>query len=421
MHTLNSSNSAPHLHDAVSQMELRAAHPSTAPSRFEESIRQLNTLAAGAWPSDATVGFELAIRLLSLASTLAENKIAQSATLQLAEFSVGRIGSELPFQSLPADETARTLLQTWHKQQALPRDLVAEIFVEAAPVSVLDSLLVLLEEELDEGANQLHPVDFTASLFRRGSQPEHRDYVLFHAKAQAARGMIDASIRTLSQTEVDADILEASAELLADDGNFEGAIERLRRALVLRDDRQSIREQLYQLLKDAGHLEAAHQELFALLRESGDVLYWNILVNDLHESNPEALVAYRELLADKLPGLNVEILIHEGDLSGVVAASKGKNFNASELWRIAQYLRSRRPGAALQLYLRSFSLGGATARTRQECETYGNQLESVLPFFEAQNATARLKKTVKDALARHKRNIPLERELERVFGPSFRR
>lgn len=416
MHTLNSSNSAPHLHDAVSQMELRAAHPTTNAARFEDSIRQLCTLASGAWPSDATTGFELAVRLLGLASTLTEHKIAPSATLQLAEFALGRIGNELPFQALPATEAARTLLTSWHTQQALPRDLVAEVYVEGASAPTLDALIALLEEELNEGADQLHPVDFTASLFRRGTLPEHRHYVLFHAKAQAARGLIDASMRTLSQAEIDADILETSAELLADGGNYEAAMERLRRALVLSDDRRNIREQLYQLLKDAGDAEGAHQELFSLLRETGDVLYWNILVHELAVDNADQLAAYRCFLADKLPGLNAEILIHEGDLSGVVAAAREKNFNASELWRIAQYLRTRRPGAALPLYLRAFTLGGATSRTRQECEEFGRQLEAVLPFFESQNATARLKRTVKEALARHKRNIPLEREVERVLG-----
>ena len=421
MHTLNSTNSAPHLHEAVTQMELRAAHPSSNAPRFETALRQLATLAAGAWPSDSNVGFDLAVRLLRLASLLSENGVAQSAALQLAELALGRIGHELTWQSLPPAAIAKTLLVAWHTHQTLPRDLVAEVIVGSAPIGVLDELLALLQEELDEGANQLHPVDFTASLVRRGTRPSHRDYLLFHAKAQAARGNLEASMQTLSSTDLDVDILETSAELLADEGNYGAAIERLRRALLLTEDRRAVREQLYQLLALSGDDEGAHQELFTLLRESGDVLYWNILVHELTDKNDAQLAAYRTLLAEKFPGLNVEILIHEGDQAGVAAAARGKNFNAAELWRIAQYLRTRRPGAALQLYLRSFALSGATARTRQECELFGNQLEQVLPFFEAQNAGLRLKKTVRDALARHKRNIPLEREIERVFGSSLRR
>lgn len=421
MNILNSTNSAPHLQEALAQMELRAAHPATNPSRFEASLRQLAALAAGAWPEDANVGFALAVRMLALSSTLTENGIAPGATLQLAELALSHISAELPLQRGVPTTVARTLLDSWHTQQSLPRDLVAEVYVQSAPKAVLRELILLLDEEVDEGSNQRHGVDFTASLFRRGTQPEHRDYLLFHAKAQAANGRVADSMRTLAQTDVDADILEASAEMLADDGNYEAAIERLRRALVLTDDRRGIREQLYELLKTSGDLDGAYQELFTLLRESNDVLYWNILVHELSDAAPEQLLAYRAKLAEHFPGLNVEILIHEGDQAGVVAASKGKNFTAAELWRIAEYLRTRRPGAAIQLYLRSFSLGGATARTRQECETFANQLESVLPFFEAQNAGARLKRTAKEALARHKRNIPLEREMERVFGPSFRR
>lgn len=418
---LNSTNSADHLRDVVAQMELRAEHGTGDDRRIVQTLRQLTATAAGAWPADSHAGFELAIRLLNLCASLNGHAATQSAVLQLAELALGRLGVELRYAEESPETTARVLLDAWHAHTVLPRDLVAEVIVDTAPAPVVDALSRLLLVELEEDIDQLHPPDFTASLVRKGRRPTHRDFLLFHARVQAAAGRLADSMATLREVDSDATTLETTIELLAEDGQYAEAIDRLRKAIVVADDTRSLREQLYELLRESGDHRGAHEELFTLLRESGDVLYWNILVHELTDSNPGQLTDYRHAIAQNTPGLHVEILIHEGDVGAVVTASRGKNFNAAELWRIADYLRTRRPGAAIQLYLRSFTLAGATSRTRQECEALGARLEDVLPFFEENNAAPRLKKAAKESLARHKKNIPLQREFERVFGPTFRR
>lgn len=421
MPLLTPQNSAAHLHDVVAQMEHRASLGVTDASRLEGLVRQLTSTAAGAWPSNAQEGLSLALRLLTLCTTLQDQPASRRAVLPLAELALSRLSVELPTADTSFAELAQLLLTAWHRLYVLPRDLFAEVLAESAPQPLLDALSTQLDEELFEGANHQHPVDFTASLSRPGTLPTHRDYLLFHARVEAARGNYATLLRGLETSDTDVSMLGASAEMLADAGQHEQAIANLKRALVLATDTRSIREHLYELYKDLGQDEEAHAQLFILLRESGDVLYWNILVHELTESNPARLAELRQQIADTTPGLHAEIFIHEGDVMGVVQAARAKNFTSTELWRIADYLRTRRPGAAVQVYLRAISLAGATSRTRQECESLGDRLEGILPFFEAQNATQRLQRTAKEALARHKKNIPLQREFERVFGPSFRR
>lgn len=418
---LNPTNSADHLRDVVAQMELRAEHGSSDIGRLVQTLRQLTAVAAGAWPADNVAGFELAVRLLNLSALLNGHAASQAAVVQLAELGLGHLGVDLRGSVRAPESAASTLLDTWVAHTVLPRDLVAEVIVDTAPKAVIDALSRLLLIELEEDADHVHPPDFTASLVRKGSRPTHRDFLLFHARVQAAAGRLADSMATLRNVQADAATLETTIELLAENGQYAEAIDRLQRALVVADDTRYLREQLYELRKESGDSAGAHNELFALLRESGDVLYWNILVNELTDTNPGQLTDYRHALAQNTPGLHVEILIHEGDISAVVSAIRGKNFTAAELWRVADYLGTRRSGAAVQLYLRAFTLFGATARTRQECETLGDRLEAVLPFFEEHNAAPRLKKTAVESLARHKKNIPLQREYERVFGPAFRR
>lgn len=418
---LTSHNSAAHLHDVVAQMEQRASLGVSDAARLEGLVRQLTTTAAAAWPSEARAGLSLGLRLFSLSATLQDQSVRTAVIAPLAELALSRLSIELRSATEEDAELASTLLSLWHRIYVLPRHLSAEVIAESAPCWLLDELSALLTEELIEGTNQKHPVDITASLLRPGTHPTQRDYLLFHARVEAARGNIASVVNGLRGTNVDVSLLGASAEMLADAGQHEQAIQNLKKALVLATDTRAIREQLYERYKDAGQNEEAHAQLFTLLRESGDLLYWNILVHELTDADPARLVALRRQIAEQTPGLHAEIFIHEGDVQGVVTAARAKNFTATELWRIADYLRTRRSGAATPLYLRAITLGGATARTRQECEALGARVERILPFFDEQNAGLRLRRTAKEALARHKKNIPLQREFERVFGPSFRR
>lgn len=414
MATLNPHNSAAHLNDVIAHVELRATHGDAESARLVRSVRQLTAIAAGAWPAQSANAFDLALRLLNLAATIHdESTNTPGATFQLAELALSRLAVALEQGVENPMTAAEELLSAWKRQTLLSRELVEEIIVDAGQDNVLAELQSLLNNEL---ATSREGAALNISGRHRG--PQLRDYILFAARVQAACGEHDASIKTLaSSVELDADVLETSAEVYLETGNIEQAIDRLRKALIVSDEPRHIREELYELYLEIGEREAAIAEMVGLLRETNDVLYWNILVHELAESAPERLAALRQELAERTPGLHVEILIHEGDVLGVARASRGKNFTAAELWRTGDYLATRRPGAAMKLYLRAMTLEGAVARSRVECETLGSRIERVQPFFaEREGGELKLKKAAKEILARHKKNIPLQREFERIFG-----
>ena len=395
---------------ALSQLELRAQHGDVTSRQVGHAVRQLTALAAWAWPETAPGGFALALRLLDLASALHENaETTPPAAWQLAELALTRLSQALADGPGVAADVAPRLVELWQGHRLISRELLEELVTESADVALLHALA----EQL---VNALH-ADVSLRGARPGvmAPPRARDVALFAARVQAALGQLDASLAELSRVnEADPIVLEASADLYAEGGHFAEAIDRLRRALLVTDEPLHIREQLYELYLESGQRELAIQEMLGLLQASGDPLYWNILVHELSEHAPERLESLRRELAVTAPGLHVEILIHEGDVAAVAAAARGKNFSAAELWRVGDYLSTRRPAAAMTLYLRAIALQGAAARSRQECAELGQRLDRVVPFFRKHESDTRLRKAFRDVLARHRRNIPLERELERV-------
>jgi tetratricopeptide (TPR) repeat protein len=329
---------------------------------------------------------------------------------ELAELALGRLHSALDSLEAPNQAVAPELFELWERQSILPRNLLEEMIVDAASESIVNEIASLATERLHERAN-----DETGIVFENDG-PKTQDFHVFLARIQSELGQFDESLATLDEAfEADAFVFETAASMLIEQGELEQAIEHLEKAVLVSDTPELLHEQLYELYSETGNHDAAVDVLINLLTSTHEILYWNILIQELGE-NSSRLADIRDSLADNHPGLHVEIMMHESDARGVAKAARGKNFTADELWSIGHYLKSVRPAAATKLFLRALTLEGAAARSRVECATLGEHIDQVVPFFEGRDRMDRLEKGFKKVLSRHKNNIPLEREFDRIFG-----
>lgn len=399
------------LNDLVARVEQRVEHGGARERRLLENARLLRGNAAYFWPADATEGYRLSLRLLRLADALhREAAQARETALDLAELALSRMHRSLEeLNEAPAD-AAEQLCAFWQTQTVLPRSLVEEMVVDAASDSLLKELVQVTTKRLRQRATD------EAGILIHANGARTPDFHLFLARLQSELGQLDESFATLDEAfEADGFVLETAASMLIEQGELEQAIQHLEKAALVSETPQLLQEQLYELYCEIGNQDAAISVLTNLLKSTHEILYWNILIQELDE-NPKRLQALRDKLAEDMPGLHIEIMMQESDARGVAKAARGKNFTAEELWSIGHYLKSVRPAASSKLFLRALALAGADSQSRAECADLGEHVEAAMSFFAERDSVDRLQKAFQQALAHHKKNIPLEREYERIFG-----
>lgn len=399
------------LNDLIARIEQRVEHGGAREQRLLENARLLRGNAAYFWPVDATEGYRLSLRLLRLADALhREAAQARETALDLAELALSRMHSSLGSLPDAPMDAAEQLCALWQSQSVLPRNLIEEMIVDAASDSLLIELARVTTERLRQRASD------EAGIIIHTDGPRTQDFHVFLARIQSELGQLDESFATLDEAfEADGFVLETAASMLIEQGELQQAIQHLEKAALVSDAPQLLQEQLYELYCEVGNQDAAIDVLTNLLKSTHEILYWNILIQELDEK-PARLQALRDRLAEDMPGLHIEIMMQESDARGVAKAARGKNFTAEELWSIGHYLKAIRPAASSKLFLRALALQGADSHSRTECAELGKNVEAAMSFFDGRDSLDRLQKAFKQALAGHKKNIPLQREYERIFG-----
>jgi hypothetical protein len=215
-------------------------------------------------------------------------------------------------------------------------------------------------------------------------------------------------------------VIEAYVDLLIELDRKTEAVDRLRRSLAVLPDKRPVRERLIDLLIGAQDVDGAVEQLLALLKEQADVLSWEILCDLLAVDDPKQLDGIRAQLQEDAPALFVDVLIAQGDPEGVAKASRAKTFSYEQLWRIGHFLAENGNRKAARVYERAINLQGAVAQSKLQCVDFGVRLEAVIPYFESIERPTKPARLAKELLARQRNNVPLKRELERIFGKKMK-
>jgi hypothetical protein len=245
-----------------------------------------------------------------------------------------------------------------------------------------------------------------------------RDNALLLARLTAAAGDLDEALRILDDEPIgDPRVLETTAAVLLDASRGVEAMEHLRKALVKSRHSARIRERIIDFHIQNNEIDPVVDQVFVLLEEEGDLVYWHLLTNWIAEHQPERLEQLRRRLRIQLLPKYVEVLMDEGDITGVAEATAAKTFSYEQLWRLGDFLSTHAAEIADKLYERAVVLQGSTAQSKVDCAALGERIEKILPFYERIGKPTKPRRLFRDVLERSRNNIPLKREFERVFGP----
>lgn len=401
----------------VSRIERRLDQSRRFGRDVEALFKQLNVALSAEWPEDATESLELACRAFTAASYWGTRMEQPARSVRVAaELALTKIHADLQRVSPHAvAELAEQILDAWSAASTLPRIVFTRVLVHGIP---------------DEARRA-----FSLRIHRRGHQIKHqvtalldslqtvtgtasaREYVLLGARLRAAAGEHEEALEEIAAEPLsDPKVLTAYVDLLLEVGRTEEAVDRLRRSLAVLPEKRPVRERLVDLLIAAGDVNGAGEQLLALLREQSDVLSWEILCDLLAERAPALLEEIRDSLEEQSPALFVDVLIAQGDVDGVAKASRAKTFSHDQLWRIGHFLSEAGSRKAARVYERAIALQGAVVQSKLQCIDFAARLEAVIPFFESIERPTKPNRLAKELLARQRNNVPLRREMERIFG-----
>lgn len=386
---------------------------------IDELFKQLWQLANGAWPTTPNESVMAACRIIRLASQWQERVETPQRTIGLpAEFALTRLNESLPLLGEPSVEVASVIARAWHNCTFFDRHIFTTILLRRIPASWHHDLEEAFARE------RLRVQSSPGTIVHRGPAAAlqllaaGREHTLFLARLRAAQGNVDEAIRLLERdTASDVRVIETAALILGEARRYDEALERWRRAHVVSSAPERIRERMLELCIERGDIECATEMTLQLVDETKEVYYWHLLSDYLSEHAPDKLVVVREQLRARSPSLHVEVLMTEGAHDAVAEAiASGKTFSFEQLWRAADFLAPARPDAAARVYERALMLQGAIAQTRGECADLANRIAAITAFFDQIGRPTKLKRIAIEILGRARNNVPLRRELERVFG-----
>jgi hypothetical protein len=310
----------------------------------------------------------------------------------------------------------------WRVCSAGPRFLFTIILIRCARPELIQRLRETMQREHARSRTQTGVLPEDTLIMTPGvaalAVNGPRDNALLLARLTAAAGDLDEALRILDDEPIgDPRVLETTAAVLLDASRGVEAMEHLRKALVKSRHSARIRERIIDFHIQNNEIDPVVDQVFVLLEEEGDLVYWHLLTNWIAEHQPERLEQLRRRLRIQLLPKYVEVLMDEGDITGVAEATAAKTFSYEQLWRLGDFLSTHAAEIADKLYERAVVLQGSTAQSKVDCAALGERIEKILPFYERIGKPTKPRRLFRDVLERSRNNIPLKREFERVFGP----
>lgn len=405
----------------VSRIERRLDQSRRFGRDVDALFKQLNVALSAQWPTDEKESLSLAARAFTAASYWGSRMEQPARSVRVAaELALTTIHTELArVQPSVVSGSVEALLDAWAATSTLPRTVFTRVLVGGVPAKARRKF----DLQIQRRAHQIkHEVTaLLESMQGATATASAREYVLLGARLRAAEGEHEEALEAVASEPLsDPIVIEAYVDLLIDLGRKGEAVDRLRRSLAVLPDKRPVRERLVDLLVDAQDVNGAVEQLLALLKEQSDVLSWELLCDLLAEHDPKQLGEIRTTLHEESPALFVDVLIAQGDVEGVAKASRAKTFSYEQLWRIGHFLAENGSRKAARVYERAINLQGAVAQSKLQCVDFGVRLEAVIPYFESIERPTKPARVAKELLGRQRSNVPLRRELERIFGKKMK-
>ena len=380
-------------------------------------FKQLNVALSAEWPTDPDESLALACRAFTAASYWGSRMEQPARSVRVAaELSLTVIHQVLgTVEPAVVAELVEPILEAWASSSTLPRIVFTRVLVGGVPPEARR----IFDLQIQRRAHQIkHQVTaLLESMQGATATATAREYVLLGAQLNAAAGNHEEALELIATEPLsDPIVITAYVDLLLDLGRNAEAVDRLRRSLAVLPEKGPVRERLVDLLIGDDDIDGAVEQLLALLKENSDVLSWEILCDLLAERDPAQLRTIRDSFEDQSPALFVDVLIAQGDIESVARASRAKTFSYEQLWRIGHFLAEAGSRMAARVYERAIKLQGAVAQSKLQCIDFGVRLEAVIPYFESIERPTKPARLAKELLARQRTNVPLRRELERIFG-----
>lgn len=403
----------------VARLERRYEQTQLFGRDVDELFRQLATDIRCHWPTDAADRFPLSVRAFRIAAAWAErSKGPEKSLLIVSEVALAHVADSL-MEVQPAGEWTEAIVDAWDESGLIERDAVAEILLDRLDDDVLEEVEAIVRPRAHQ---RRHEVAGLLETMQRGGPTglaSARDLSLFHARILATLDRTEEALSVLDNESASAPaVVLAYADVYERAERLEDAIDRLRRAAIVITDKKQVHERLFDLYLATDDVEGAVQQQFQLLAETGELLYWDLLCDEF-EDEPENLDILQSRLREASISLYADVLMAQGDVDGVQDASSAKTFSFDHLWRIGAFLEPHDQKTAARVYERAISLQGATAQSKQECMDLGTRIEGVLGFFEHIGRTTKPRRLARELVKRQKSNVPLKREMERLFGKKF--
>lgn len=403
----------------VARLERRYEQTQLFGRDVDELFRQLATDIRCHWPADAMARFPLSVRAFRIAAAWAERaRGPEKSLLIVSEVALAHVADSL-MEVQPDGEWIDALVDAWDESGLIDRDAVAEVLLDRLDDDVLEAVEGIVRMRAHQ---RRHEVAGLLETMQRGGPTglaSARDLTLFHARVLATLDRTDEALNALDAESASAPaVVLAYADVYERAGRLEDAIDRLRRAAIVITDKEQVHERLFDLYLATDDVDSAVQLQFQLLADTGELLYWDLLCDEFADE-PEALPHLQERLREASISLYADVLMAQGDAEGVLDASSAKTFSFDHLWRIGAFVQPHDPKAAARIYERAISLQGATAQSKQECIDLAARIESVLDFFDEIGRTTKPRRLARELVKRQKNNVPLKREMERLFGKKF--
>lgn len=401
----------------VARLERRLDQSRRFGRDVDQLFRQLDAALLVDWSDEAPGALQLAIRAFIVTSQWATRAEQSTRSIRVSgEISLTCIYRAVARQGDGAAEHAEELVRAWSHSSTIPRHIATEAVIGGATPAILSALDGVVFRTLHQKRHAVMP-PLTGTQASPLGDATLRDYTLLLARIRSRDNRLNEALDVLADEPIsDVRVPLTYAAIYCEHDRPAEAIERLRRSAVLSTERALVREWLAEALLRSGARDEAVEQLLQLLHETLDVTYWEIVCDVLNEADPERLVALRAELAEESPALYVEILIADGDVEEVARVSNGKTFSHAQLWRIGDFLAQVGSRKAARVYERAINLQGAVSQSKAECASLGQRIEGVLPYFASIERPTKPARLAKELLAKQKNNVPLRRELERVFG-----
>lgn len=395
-------------------MERRLDQSGRAIRDVDALFDQLSAHFVTDWPEDAEEALTLAARAHAVASAWAATAEQPSRALRTtASHALTTIYRTLRDAERVPRAALEVVLDAWANAPAEERGVFADVLLDGARPAVRDGLQAVAFHRLHAGRDTPQPLNPTGG----GELASRRELSILHARIIGRGGDLEGALGLLDAEPIaDERVGRAIADVLAEAGEFERAVDRLSRVRLVASDRKAVSERIVDLLVSDGRISEAVDELLGLLEEHLDIAYWKYACDLVDASDPAGLPPLRESLSGRSQALHVEVLIADGDVEQVASASRAKTFSYEQLWRIGDFLATHGNRKAARVYERAINLQGAVSQSKLQCADLGARLEGVIPFFESIERPTKPRRLARDLLARNKNNIPMKREFERIFG-----